>query len=84
VKSDQFGIFRSAVSNIAQNLPREDGIVRTLSGVLGEKTSLFFPASHARYIPILLILNPTFRSEVEIENADSLEEAQIPKGVGGL
>jgi len=29
-------------------------------------------------------LNPTFRSEVEIENADSLEEAQIPKGVGGL
>ena len=48
------------------------------------KTALVFPASHARHFLTLPVLGFTHRSEEELENADSLEEAQIPKGADGV
>ena len=42
-----------------------------------------FPASHARHFLTLLVLGFILPGEDELENADSLEEAQIPKDADG-
>jgi len=75
--------FHRRVSKIAQNLQRKDGIVRRFSRVLCGKTSLVFPASHARHFPTLLVLDSTLRSEDELENADSAKKIRHPRAPMG-
>ena len=49
--------------------------------MLREKTSLVFPASHARHILTLLVLDSSLRSEDKLENAGSLENADSAKKI---